>query len=227
MKVAILFAGRITGYEKVIHRIKDMVKMYNMKAYCSLNEPENSEYIDKFRMDLGIESKNMNIEETVYPSNLDSYNWMRGTKYNNVYSMFYHENKAFSLLERDAKINNIHYDCILYYRADMKAYDKLILQRPRENTVYIPSDKDYHGINDRMAYGDFTTMKKYCSLINSFDDLCSNLTNINPEKVLKLYLDKSQLSIIRFIYSTILETTRSNKCSEYRVGIDNTICKNL
>jgi len=210
LNVAILFSGRIQGYDKVINKLKTMINKYNMTVYCSLNEPIDNIYLDKFCRELNIESKNINIEKTIVPPDLNTFSWAPGAKYENIYSMFYHMNKAFSLIERDMSYK--HYDCVLYYRADINSSDTLYLEYPKENTIYIPNDRNYSGINDRMAYGNFVSMKQYCSLINTLRDMCQYLRNITPEQLLREYLHIIKVNVVRFNYSTALEKSRNQKC---------------
>ena len=49
-----------------------------------------------------------------------------------------------------------------------------------DDTIYIPSNYDYRGINDQVAYGKIDVMKKYNS-INALDLLNKSLAIANPE----------------------------------------------
>ena len=125
--------------------------------------------------------------------------------------MFYHQNKAFKLVEEYQKTNHMMFDCILYYRADMNSTDTLELRMPLNNTVYLPNDRGYGGFNDRMAYGDYETMKIYCSLIESFEGLCVTDQQINPESMLRTHLSNNNVNVIGVPYNTDLHDARNNK----------------
>jgi hypothetical protein len=212
LKVAILFSGRITAYDKVLNKLQDLKNNYNPVCYCSLNEPEYNDYIDKFCKIFDITRDRVNLEPTPYP---DFLNNLHGNnpefKPKNMYSMFYHQNKAFNMMEKDITNNNKQFDCIVYYRADIDSPDKLILEMPKPNTIYIPNGHDYGGINDRFAYGNFESMKKYCNLLNTITS-AESISNIgNPEQILKRYLNTKSLEIQRFKFDTCLNPYRSDK----------------
>ena len=128
-----------------------------------------------------------------------------------MYSMFYHQNKAFNMIERDIRNKTRQFDCILYYRADMDSPDNLLLEMPKANTIYIPEGHNYYGVNDRLAYGDFKSMKKYCNLISTITS-SEFLSKMNSsEQILKRYLDTQPVQIIRFKFDTCLNNFRNDK----------------
>ena len=90
----------------------------------------------------------------------------------------------------------------------MTTTEELNIHTLKPNTVYIPSGNDYGGYNDRMAYGNFESMKKYCTTI----DFMNNTSQISqPEWALKQNLELVKLNIERFIYNTELHKSRNNK----------------
>jgi hypothetical protein len=207
--IAILFAGRVSSYEFVLNNLLDIKNRYNATIYCSLNELQYTEYIDKFCKDLSIPREHINIESTPFPDFLNHVQNYQSNNPKNGYSMFYHENKAFNMIANDVN-NGKKFDCILYYRADIDSPDKLQIEMPKENTVYIPSNHDYNGINDRMAYGNFETMKKYCNVISSIDS-SAKLDRSSPEMILKNYILSQGIDISRIQYNTRLYLKRNEK----------------
>ena len=209
MKVAVIFVGRIKGYAPYLSKLLEFKNRYAPTYYCSLNRPADNdeasklfdEELDKFAKELGITRENMNLETTPFPDFLKDVKNYKSWSPNNAYSMFYHENKAFSLIENDVVRNKRQYDCILYCRADMDSEDKLVLEIPKPNVIYIPSGEDFDGINDKLAYGNFDSMKKYCSVIK---DLTSSesMNGMMPESILKRHLDAEKLEVVRIKYGT-------------------------
>lgn len=115
-----------------------------------------------------------------------------------VYSMFFNNYKAFKLLEEYQRENNIIYDYIIKYRSDLCSDDNLILESSKE-TLYIPFGNDWGGLNDQVAYGDYTVMKKYCYLYENLDNLVFNMNIIyHPETLLKHHTEN--INIKRFNY---------------------------
>ena len=211
LKVAVLFAGRIRGYETVLGKLHDIKNRYTPTYYCSLNEPTYDEYTDNFCKTFDISRDRINIESTPYPDFIKAAPVRPGfSNMQNWYSMLYHENKAFKMIENDITKNKKHFDCILYYRADIDSPDTLILEYPKSNTLYIPNGHDYLGINDRVAYGDFDSMKKYCSVVDIIQS-AESMNGINPEIMIKRHLESHKLEIIRFKFNTCLSKERNEK----------------
>ena len=48
LKVAILFGGRVLGYENVKDNLSNIMNTYNPTVFCSLNKKNKSEYIKEF-----------------------------------------------------------------------------------------------------------------------------------------------------------------------------------
>jgi hypothetical protein len=210
--VAIIFSGRIKGFQNVLPKLHKIKETYNPVIFCSLNEVEMTRDIKMFCKELGVPEDQVNIEQTVIPDWASKCNLMNPTL--NVYSMFYHENKGFAMIEDYSKKNRMIFDCVLYYRADMNSTDELKLIPPEKNSIYLPNDRGYGGYNDRMAYGDYESMKIYCNLINVFGDLCNGGTGvpINAEQMLQKYLEsKAEIKIIRIPYNTNLHEQRNDK----------------
>jgi hypothetical protein len=210
--VAIMFSGRIKGFQNVLPKLKKIKDKYNPVIFCSLNEVEMTQDIKLFCKELSIPEDQVNIEQTVIPDWAGKCNTMNPTL--NVYSMYYHENKAFGMIERYVKNNHKMFDCVLYYRADMNSTDELKLLMPEKNTIYLPNDRGYGGYNDRMAYGDYESMKIYCNLITVFADLCNDGSgrSINAEKMLQKYLEsKTDIKIASIPYNTNLHEQRNDK----------------
>ena len=209
--VAIIFSGRIKGYQHVLPKLRAIQERYNPVIFCSLNDIAFTDDISAFCKALNIPKGQVSIEQTVLPKWSDRCNLMNPVL--NTYSMFYHENKAFALMEDYMKTNLMQFDCVVYYRADMNSTDTLELVVPEKNTIYLPANRDYGGYNDRMAYGDYHSMKVYCGLINSFKSLCNDPKRgpINAEGMLSKYLTEKQIRISPIEYNTDLHISRNNK----------------
>ena len=207
MKVAVLFAGRVKGYEKGLSKLLGFKTRYTPTYYCSLNEPEYTDEIDKFCKLFDISPERIHIESTPDPGFFHGIRCYTSKSPKQAYSMFFHENKAFSLIEKDVIQNNIHYDCVLYCRADIISRDTLELVIPVPNTIYVPDGEDFFGVNDRLAYGDYNTMKKYCSVIHDLTS-AQSMNGTNPEGILKRHLEKQLLDFVRFRYDTNLSNLR-------------------
>jgi hypothetical protein len=83
------------------------------------------------------------------------------------------------------------YDIVIKTRPDIQIEQPIEFIKPSNNTIYIPKGWDWsEGIGDLMAYGDFKTMNNYCTLFYDFKTIIKEMDRINPERILKTYLEK-------------------------------------
>ena len=98
----------------------------------------------------------------------------------NILSMFWHNKRAFDLLE------STNWDYVIKWRADIVMTSQLELPIELEpNAVYLPIGKDWGGLNDQIAVGTREVMQIYCKLIDHIDELWPVR---HPERLLKEYL---------------------------------------
>ena len=103
----------------------------------------------------------------------------------NVECMFFNRTRAFNMIKEPT-------DIIVSTRFDVCIAEPIIFPEVLEdNTVYIPQGEDHcGGINDRLAYGNYESMKKYCSTVVE--------ENNHPESALRIYIEKVGLHVVRF-----------------------------
>ena len=165
LKVAILFVGRIKGYEHVKDNLTRIKDKYKPTVFCSLNKTNKTDYVKGFCEFMDIPDERLHLEKT--PPYPDYWNhvkvadsligkWGDGDAKQSAYSNFYHMQKGLNLLEKDKTI----YDIILYYRADIDTNEDLKLIYPvKDMTVYIPQnnlDCDHGGLCMAFLYGNLT-----------------------------------------------------------------------
>lgn len=218
--LAIILYGRINSYEHSIDYFNSLYKnpKFNCKVFVSLNLKRKTQYIENFCNLFDIGSEQINIEDTVLPSDFTDLNANGCSEGHfpcySIYSSHYHQHKAFELLETYSINNNIKYDIVVVFRVDVHPSDPNIKVFPiksdiKPNTLYIPrvSNKNnrvthgkntsnfyINGITTFNTYGDFNTMKKYCNLIN-------HITKIDhPEIMILNYLKRINVKIERFVH---------------------------
>jgi hypothetical protein len=225
--LGIIIHGRISSYEKSIDYVNSVFNnpKYETKVFCSLNNPSKDAYIDTFLKRFNIDSEQVNIESTPdaqwfidanpeFCKDARRYEGLVETsamfnRCKTMHSMFYHQNKAFKLLETYKEKHKYPFDIILVFRTDVHPSNTSlppmypIVEGIRPNTVYIPgidisntkinstkdsSNSHANGINTISAYGDFDSMKKYCNLIQSLSQpdhaeiiLLKHIKNMNLE----------------------------------------------
>ena len=210
LKVAMFFVGRVTAYQHVLPKLLEIKKKYNPVIFCSLNgEAAQMKDNTSFLTDMGITEGQYNIKENQYPEWGDDCWNKRVINPRSMMSMFYHMNNVFKLVEEYQRKNSVKFDCILYYRADMDSTDTLTLTIPDKNTIYLSEHDGLGGYNDRMAYGDYDSMRVYCDLYSSIQSLfCDDKSLANPESILKKYLTQKGMKVNLIPYNTNLHPLR-------------------
>jgi hypothetical protein len=95
--------------------------------------------------------------------------------------------------------NNKKYDCYLFLRPDLKYTKKIDIKQvveacSNDNTIYTPSWSTFKGLNDRMALGDYNSMKIYANRIDYVNNYLEITKKpLHAERFLKYVLDKNNL----------------------------------
>jgi hypothetical protein len=221
-KVAILFGGRIKGYDTVKDNLKRIKDKYNPTVFCSLNKVTKSNYIKGFCEFMGISDDRLHLEKTPpHPDFMNQVNianslkgkWGDGVALDSLYSYHFQMQKVFKMLEDYQKKNNIHFDIILYYRADIQTTEELIFKTPiKDMTIYVPENTpscDWGGLCNYFAYGNFNTMKYYCNINDSVEHMCKEQgTLLYPEGLTKKHMENSHITVERFPYIHTLTESR-------------------
>jgi hypothetical protein len=109
---------------------------------------------------------------------------------------------AASMWYKTMKVNNIRrehqrwigteYDIVIKTRPDILIEQPIEFIKPELDTLYVPKGWDWSsGLNDLMAYGNEYTMHEYCRLFYDFKKVIDTMEIINPERILRKYLEDS------------------------------------
>jgi len=196
MRVAVLFFGRLKHHERK-YLLNSLPKTHEYDIFLSC-DAEPQELLDNF---IGLYSPIAATNEKIaYDVDFGKYPNQK-THPVNIHNMtchFLNKKRVFGLLEQHVAATGAVYDVVLSARLDLSV-GPLGLQVPAENTVYIPSNEDHTGINDRLAFGDMETMKKY---MNVFDNclylLENNLSVPHPENLTLYNILHWKISVSRF-----------------------------
>lgn len=237
--LAILFYGRISSYEHSLEYINSIYKNPRFKCvvFCSLNLKNKSQYVKDFCREFKITDEQINIEPTRFPAaykdNLHNITFCeRPTSCLNTYSMYYHQNKAFRLMEKYEKHHSTAFDVVVMFRPDMNAKDAPnvfpIEDTIAPNTIYVPrpigateigpngltpeecekqhgSDFYSNGLTTLAAYGNSESMKKYSSLIEQ-----GNTELDHPEVLLFEHVQNMDLKLHRFDHNIAINPERKD-----------------
>lgn len=97
-----------------------------------------------------------------YPTQVEA------SKNGNMTRHYINKSRVFQLFEKYVTNNSVKYDAIIALRLDIVFHNKFTFSLHLEdNTIYIPSDHDNYGLNDRVAYGNIDVMRKYMNIIHN------------------------------------------------------------
>lgn len=187
MKIAVCIYGRIQGcentYQNFIDNLDDDIEF---DIYLSSDNPDEEDFKNFLKI---YNPKKFNIEKINYNLNLkiDNEGDDRQVRH------FTNKQRVFNLIEGE-------YDGVLSVRCDLWYSSKITLQKPNDNTLYIPEGKDYlRGLNDQIAFGDMCSMRKYMNLINNLEKFVNiDKINFHPETLHRKNAEFYELKLVRF-----------------------------
>jgi hypothetical protein len=190
LRVAVVFSGRATCYEESYEWFTKLSGKYAVDFYCSIST-ELDEYY-KGLLDL------YKIKKYTF-GDMQAQREYQSINIRNRISMFYNLKLGVDMIPLH------HYDVVLYARTDLVYTGELDLamavRNNNTNVVFIPEGWDWHGVNDKMAFGTPTAMFKYSRVYDNIDSYlhsCYIPGDIHPETTLKFHLDIVGLEIQRF-----------------------------
>ncbi len=192
MKIAVLFAGRVRGFEDCIESQKKFIfKNHDVDIYLAHNANNVGDDLELFQKLYNVKKiESIKIDLEPYLKYRAHYEITNSA---NVISMFKCIYEAFQLIPNE-------YDIVIYMRADEILSSSIEFEKLPDNAVFIPEGNDYErGINDQFAFGNYESMKKYCSLFENLTDYLDNKGVIfHPESLVKFHLEYQKLNIVRF-----------------------------
>ncbi len=199
MKIAIIFTGRLAGLKENIENIKTnlFTDDYSFDVYATFSdEPlvNTTELINLFKTTFLNKIKKITFSDGIVFTPQCGWENIKGNKAmkaipKNIARMWYNRSQAFDLMTTD-------YDFIVSTRIDLVYKNPIDYSKLEKRHLYIPTKADYSGYQDKIAYGDYNTMKIYMSLYNDMDMLLKKY-KINPEPLLKHYLNFEKVEIVR------------------------------
>lgn len=219
MKIAVCYSGMFRNFQNnVDNNIKHLISKYNSDVYLSFWDiygfdtfrtkfdiKNNDEILEDVKEDVLNKLNPKNFEFELY-SKLNDFFEEEGNKYKhstnpppyckNVLSMWYKVEKCGKMVE-DSGIN---YDVIIRLRSDISFNSDLILQQPKENTIYSPLQGSWNSsMNDQIAYGNKEVMYIYHDMYNKLDNIWLNWsTNVAPESILYRHMENNNIIMESF-----------------------------
>jgi len=133
-------------------------------------------------------------------------------KSGNMTKHYINKKRVINLLKENMKKTGKVYDYICMTRLDLRfntkipwdSFDKL------SNTLYIPEDNDFTGLNDRICIGDFNSIEKYASIYDNSVKLLEDGCEPFPEAILQAHVKDKGLDIKRFKLDTFIVRINSS-----------------
>lgn len=193
MKVALLLSGQMRNADEVFPKFKtNLLDRYDIDVFISTWDSPNVYDSVKLFNPIAIDIENYEAGFADRFKNIvKDDEWKLETNANLVSacSMWYKTMRVHSLLE-DRNRWFGEYDVVIKSRPDILIEEPIELIKPSDSTIYIPKGWDWsEGIGDLMAYGSNKAMKDYCTLFYDFKIVIRDMDKINPERILRAYLE--------------------------------------
>jgi hypothetical protein len=211
MKIAVCFSGRVLTYEDMSEWFQKWVQTseHEIHTFCSINgqlDEYHANFIKQF------EIKKHHFQTFFLPFDASIFiGRKRGeTNVYNFHSMWFNRKRVVELVERYQVENDITYDIVLHFRADIKTHQDLVFNIPEDDdSLYVPHGSDWCGLNDQVAYGKMAAIKKYSNMHDFIQKyvFVDKLT-LHPERLLMHHIKQCGLNIKRFRFQYYLNHMR-------------------
>lgn len=204
MKIAILFSGRISCFQRSYPNImENIVQGNDVDFFISYSKDidinETNAFLETFEPKAFMESD----EKYFYVNPI--YHSSRN-KWENVMCMYLNRKNVKTLFKKYMEDHQIEYDLVLSYRVDYWIHSKLNLQqlvnKSNEGFLSIPAGNNYQGLNDQMAIGNMNTIIQYLSVYDALPHLLQRFGTLNPEIILQNYVKLKKIKLFRFPLET-------------------------
>jgi len=215
MRIAILFSGRIRRYRKHYTNFLATIVQDHEADFFLSHSPVLDEDLEDFARIY--KPKIINNEPIQLSTDYSGLIMHPLTNMNNFLSMWYNRKRVFEDFDKYAKSTQTHYDVVLSLRVDSEQEEMLMIEEimrdymrteakeSTANTVFIPTDHDWDGINDQMAFGDHESMRTYMYLNDDIWPLMREQPHFGPETILAEYLFKKNMNVWRFPFQYKLQ----------------------
>lgn len=223
MKVAVCLSGSVKHPEKSLESIKRIYPNEHLKVFIHTWDIKDRKVYssDSFSGKSGLSDLDILSQYNAEDILIENYNRKRlkfvsmleEIKFNEsnrsdigIISMYYSIFKSNQLKRKYERKNKIKFDVVIRMRFDSNFHDTDLVLDPDlpgfnlnvidSNSIKIPTDNDWAGINDQFALGPSSEMDKYSNLYNNLENLSD--CGYNPEALLRTYLDRNQSPVHRF-----------------------------
>jgi hypothetical protein len=213
-RAAIFLSGRVHGWQHCIKDFETAFSFYDYDIYCSLNCKE----CDPDYLEFSKYKPVKKIQAVLTSEYLDFSKFDMNDSHSRVnsVSMFLHNKLAFNLIEEeyDIYIRARNDFCSSSIKGVRIANSQIPLFSKEElNTLWIPSCHKYgiynYQMNDQFAISNYENMKKYCSLIDSYNEIKHSFPkDSSPETLLAIHIEREKIRLDEFVFDYFLSNKR-------------------
>lgn len=205
MKVALCFSGQVRDFDKTRRSLNRLIlsSLQDCDVYCFAHYPKDSSK-GQLRLPMTAEfaedESEVKIPEQIKAEHgVFKRDWHSG----NPYRAFYLQLRSISLanqLRKDFESKNfLNFDWVFRLRFDNLYFGQKLekLANLDQGVLYVPCHDNWHGFNDRFAFGSPEAMDVYASRFDHFNHYQELGHRMDPEIFLKWVLDRKKIQVER------------------------------
>ena len=201
MKVCLLLSGQMRNADEVFPLFKsNLLDRYDVDTFISTWDSPNVYDLVKLFNPIAVDIEDYTIQFTEKFKDIvkdDEHKLETNANLVSACAMWYKTMRANQLVNNHIRWFG-EYDIVIKTRSDIRIEEPIEFIKPKSNTIYIPKGWDWSdGVGDLMAYGEHEIMHNYCTLFYDFKQLIGEMDKINPERILRKYLEDCNIEVER------------------------------
>jgi hypothetical protein len=201
MKVCLLLSGQMRNADEMFPLFKsNLLDRYDVDTFISTWDSPNVYDLVKLFNPIAVDIEDYTIQFTEKFKDIvkeDEHKLETNANLVSACSMWYKTMRVNQLVNNHIRWFG-EYDIVIKTRPDIRIEEPIELLKPKSNTIYIPKGWDWSdGVGDLMAYGEHEIMHNYCTLFYDFKQLIGEMDIINPERILRKYLEDCSIDVVR------------------------------
>ena len=201
MKVCLLLSGQMRNADEVFPLFKsNLLDRYDVDTFISTWDSPNVYDLVKLFNPIAVDIEDYTIQFTEKFKDIvknDEHKLETNANLVSACAMWYKTMRVNQLANNHIRWFG-EYDIVIKTRPDIRIEQPIELLKPKYNTIHIPKGWDWSdGVGDLMAYGEQYMMHEYCTLFYDFKEIIADMNRINPERILKKYLEDCSIEVER------------------------------
>jgi hypothetical protein len=224
MKIAVLFAGRISADAGIYKNLMDSIigpflgsesdhqpTSSDVDFFICYQKGTSPEVVEKvislYQPKKIIENDEIHFPVDHYRTTIEYELFIKNAK-NRIMYMFRGRRLVSAIFEKYLQETSEKYDIVIFTRMDLYYSSKIStekMHRIAKDVLFIPSPEyDYRGINDQLAFGNINTIITYLKLYDYLFEILEDGVILNPEIILLTYLIFLQQKVERIPLSYVI-----------------------